>query len=55
MIQNRFFEIGGPAVVEKEQTLSKPPERRSAELVGPREALGNAIGQSRAHVMQRQV
>lgn len=55
MIENRFHEIGGPAIVQKEQELPKSPQRRRAKLVRTSETLGYAIGQGRPHVMNGEI
>ena len=48
-------QVAGASIVEKKDALSEAPERSGAELVGARAALGDAVGEAFAHVVDEQV
>ncbi len=50
-----FHQIGRPSVMEEEDALSYAPERSGSEFVWPGGALGDAVSQTLAHVMDQQV
>jgi len=41
-----FYEVGGPTVMEEEDTLSNAPEWRCPELVGASASLRDAVGEA---------
>lgn len=45
----------GAAIVEEEQALAYSPQRRGAEFIGACRTLRNAVGESGAHVVNKQV
>lgn len=47
--------VGGTAIVEQENSLGQSPQRSCAELVAASAALGDVVGQARAHVMNLNV
>jgi hypothetical protein len=51
VISDGLHQIGCPSVMEKEDALSDAPERSGSELVGSGAALGDAVGESCAHVV----
>ena len=55
MLPDRDADIGGATVMQEEQALADTPQRRSTELPAVGKALGDAILESRAHVMQGEV
>jgi len=55
VLVNGVDEIGGAAIVEEEDALAESPEGRGAEFVGCGGALGDAVGEIRAHVMDEQI
>src|SRR5215831_19760084 len=52
---NCGHDVTGAAVMHEEDPLAHAPKRRSAKFVALCHALVDAIGQTRAHVMQREV
>ena len=48
-------QIARPAVVQEEDPLAQSPQRRGAEFIRSRRALGNAVGEALAHVMHQQI
>lgn len=48
-------EIGGAAIVEKENSLTESPQRSGAELIGAGAALRDAVGEICSHVVDEQV
>ena len=49
------MQVGGAAIMQKEEALAEAPERRGTELVGTGRALMDAIRQAGAHVVQSEV
>ena len=52
---NGSNDVTGAAVMQEENPLAYAPKRRGAKFVASSLALADSIGQSRAHVMQREV
>src|SRR5690349_5599826 len=52
---NCSHNVTGAAVMQEENPLAHAPKRRGAEFVASGLALADAVGQSRTHVMQREV
>jgi hypothetical protein len=55
VIADGFHQVGRPSVVEEEKALADAPQGSGAELVWPCGALGDAVGEALAHVMDEQV
>lgn len=55
VVVDGFNEVGGASVVEEEDALADSPERRGTEFVGAGAALGDAVGETFAHVMHEQI
>ena len=53
VISDGLNEVGRSSVMEEEDALSDAPERSGSELVGSGAALGDAVGESCAHVVDR--
>ena len=47
--------IGRTAVMKEEDTLADTPQRCGAELTSRRGALGNSVGETRAHIVQSKI
>ena len=52
---NGVNQVGGPSVMEEEDTLSDTPEGSCPEFVGTGAALGDAVSESFAHVVDEKV
>ncbi len=52
---DRFQQVGGTPVVEEEQALAQPPQRRGPELVGSGLHLEDVVRQTRPHVVEQQI
>ena len=50
-----FYQVGGPSVMEKEDTLSNAPEGSSSEFVWAGAPLGDAVGKTLAQVVNEKV
>jgi hypothetical protein len=48
-------QIAGAPVMQEENSLADSPQRGRSELIGARIPLGDAIIQSRSHVMEQQI
>src|SRR5437016_2652604 len=48
-------DVAGAAVMQEEDPLARAPQRPSTKFVALRHALVDAVGQSRTHVMKREV
>lgn len=48
-------QVGRPSVMEKEDALSDAPERGGSELIRAGGALGDAVGEAFAHVVDEEV
>ena len=48
-------EIGRAAIVQEEDSLAEPPERRAPELVTARLTLADIVRQPRPHVVEQQI
>jgi hypothetical protein len=53
--QNGLQQIAGSAIVQEKCPLTQAPQRGGPELIRPRAALRNMIGQPRPHVMDGEV
>jgi hypothetical protein len=49
------YQVGGPSVMEEEDTLTDAPEGSCSELVGAGAALRDAVGEAFAHVVDEKV
>ena len=50
-----FYEIGRSAIVQEEDALSHTPQRSGPELIAGRVALRNVIGETAAHIVNKEV
>src|SRR5271170_2839054 len=55
MLFDGIEQVRRAAIVEEENALAEAPQRRGAELVSGRGALGDAVGEIAAHVMDEQI
>src|SRR4051812_19024291 len=52
---DRGQQVGGSAVVQKEETLAETPKRRGPKLIETSQALNNVVHQSRAHAVDQKI
>jgi len=55
VISDRRHQVGRPPVMKEEDPLSHTPERSSSELVWAGTALGDAVSEAFAHVVDEKV
>ena len=55
MLLDGDVDLVGAAIVQEEQALADAPKRRATELPAVGIALGNAVLESRSHVVHREV
>src|ERR1700732_5128976 len=55
VIPDGFHQVGRPSVMEEEDALADGPQGSGAQLVWPGGALGDAVGEALAHVMDEEV
>jgi len=55
VISDGFHQVGRPSVMEEEDPLADAPQGGGAVLVWPGGALGDAVGEVLAHVMDEEV
>ena len=55
VVADGLHQIGGAAIVEEKDALTEAPEGSGAELVRAGAALGYAVGEAFAHVVDEQV
>ena len=55
MVADRFKQIAGPSIMEKENPLPHAPERSRSKLIWPRSTLRDAVRQSPTHVVDQEI